>query len=186
MARMNPALARRLKWEARRLGWAAAVGAAALALAAFGGWQSQLETQRQRMLATQLANALAPHQAPQAEAPDAARRIAAFNAFLPPHEALPELLKKLVGVAADNGITLAKADYKAQPEDGADFLRYQITLPLKADFARIQAFTVGALRALPTLTLETVAFKREQIGNGEVEARIQLSLLLRKPKRGPR
>lgn len=178
-------LAARLAWEARRhgarLGWGAAVGACALALAALCAWQSQGLQARQQELAQQIGVARAARPAQQRVAlPDGARRVAAFHAYLPAHDSIPDLLKQLVDVAARNGVVLAKADYKAQAEEGAAFMRYQITLPIKADYARVQGFIVGALREMPALTLDSVTFKREQIDTGEVEARVHFTLLVRK------
>lgn len=178
----------RLGWEARRigrrLGWGAALGIGALALAGACAWQSHAMAQRQQQAGMQLAAARSAKPLPAVAGPDdAARRLAAFYAYLPAHEAIPDLLKQLVAVADKNGVTLAKADYKPQPEDNADFMRYQITLPIKADYASVQGFIVGALHALPTLTLDSVTFKREQIESGDVEARVQFNLLIKKGAR---
>lgn len=181
-------LGARLLWEARRLlrrlGWAASGGIGALALAAASAWQAHGLEQHGERLAHQLARLRAGQDTratPAAPAPpSAAHRVDAFYAYLPAHDALPGLLKELVAVAAKNGVTLAKADYKATPEDGAAFMRYQITLPIKADHAKVQAFIVGALHGLPTLTLDAITFKRERIDTGEVEARIHFNLLVRK------
>jgi hypothetical protein len=175
----------RLGWEARRtgrrLGWSAILGVGALALAAAAAWQSHAMAQRQQQLVVRIDAARGAKSLAIAAGPgDAARRLAAFYAYLPAHDTIPELLKQLVGIAEKNGVTLAKADYKPQPEDNADFMRYQVTLPIKADYARVQAFIVGALRGLPTLTLDSVTFKREQIETGDVEARVQFNLLVRK------
>lgn len=175
----------RLGWEARRIarraGPAALLGACALLLAGFAAWQAQALGTRQRALQAEIAAAHAAPAPAVARPADPARRIAAFYAYLPAHGAIPDLLKRLVEVAEQNGITLEKADYKPLLDDNAAFLRYQITLPIKAEYAKVQAFIVAALQALPTLTLENVAFKREQIESGDVEARLQFVLLVRKP-----
>ena len=187
-ARMPGQLGARLAWQARRLwrrlGWSAGAGAAALALAALALQQSGALLARQQVLAAQLAAAakvaatLAATPAP--AVPDDADGVAAFYAYLPAHDSIPDQLKELVEVAGKSGVTLAKAEYKPQSDNNAAFLRYQISLPVKAEYANVQSFIVGALQALPTLTLESVLFKREQIEAGEVEARIQFVLLVKK------
>jgi len=185
----NPGLlAARVAWEARRLlrrlGWGACAGALSLALAGAGAWQAQRLDLRQEQLTADIAQARARRLAPQpVPVPDSTRRLAAFHDYLPAHETIPELLKQLVGAADKNGIALAKADYKPQADDGAAFMRYEITLPVKADYARVQAFIVSALRELPTLTLDSVTFQREQIESGEVEAKLHFKLLVRNPVR---
>lgn len=183
MAAMN---IERLHWEARRLalrfGWASMASAAALAFSLLALWQGQQLKQREAQLQVQLRQAQQgkPAPVPADSAADAARQVAAFYAYLPRHETIPEQLKQLLDIAGKNGIVLAKADYKAQPEENADFLRYQITLPIKADHARVQSFMLAALHGLPTLTLDSVTFKRNAPDAAEVEARVQFILLVRK------
>ena len=178
----------RLRWEAqrlwRKLGWPCAIGVACLALAAFAVRQGEALAARQQQLTAQLAAAARQSALPLAPATlDAeADSLAAFHAYLPAHDSIPEQLKTLLDVAQKSGVTLAKADYKPQEDGNAAFLRYQITLPVKAEYAQLQAFVVDALQELPTLTLDSVLFKREQIEAGEIDARIQFILLVKKPE----
>ncbi|WP_300751190.1 type 4a pilus biogenesis protein PilO [Janthinobacterium sp.] len=178
----------RLAWEAarawRKLGWPGAIGIACMALAAFAMQQAGELAARQQQLTAQLAAA-----AKQAALPQAAIRLdadadslAAFHAYLPAHDTIPEQLQQLLEVAQKSGVTLAKADYKPQEDGNTAFFRYQISLPVKAEYAQLQAFIVDALQALPTLTLDSVLFKREQIEAGEIDARIQFILLVKKPE----
>jgi Tfp pilus assembly protein PilO len=181
----------RLAWEAarvgRKLGWPGAIGIACMALAVFALQQAGELAARQQHLTAQLAVA-----AKQAALPQAATRLdadadslAAFHAYLPAHDTIPEQLKELLEVAQRTGVTLAKADYKPQDDGNTAFLRYQISLPVKAEYAQLQAFIVDALQAVPTLTLDSVLFKREQIEAGEIDARIQFILLVKKPEVRP-
>ena len=189
-ARARLRLPPRLQWEAQRLwrqlGWPCAIAAACLALAAVAMQQGQALAARQQQLTAQLAAAarqsLLPASAATPDADSDASSLAAFHAYLPAHDSIPEQLKTLLEVAQQSGVTLAKADYKPQEDGNATFLRYQITLPVKAEYAQLQAFIVDALQALPTLTLDSVLFKREQIEAGEIDARIQFILLVKKPE----
>ncbi len=181
----------RLRWEAQRLwrqlGWPSAIGAASLALAVVAVQQGEALALRQQQLTAQLAAAARQSALPStASTLDAdADSLAAFHAYLPRHDSIPEQLKTLLEVAQKSGVTLAKADYKPQEDGNAAFLRYQITLPVKAEYAQLQAFIVDALQELPTLTLDSVLFKREQIEAGEIDARIQFILLVKKPEVRP-
>ena len=176
----------RLQWEAQRLwrslGWPCAIGAACLALAAFAMQQGDALAARQQQLAAQLAAAARQSALPPAPITlDAdADSLATFHAYLPAHDSIPEQLKALLEVAQKSGVTLAKADYKPQEDGNTAFLRYQITLPVHAEYAQLQTFIIDALQALPTLTLDSVLFKREQIEAGEIDARIQFILLVKK------
>lgn len=180
---LPPNLGNRLLWQTRRqlrrIGAGAIAGAACILLAALAQWHSTQLAQQQAVLARQLSAAAKAAALPPAPVATEAAGVAAFHAYLPPHDTIPDLLKDMVKVAQQNGITLAKAEYKPQADTKAGFLRYQITLPVKADFANLQGFIINALQTLPTLTLESVAFKRDQIESGEIEARIQFALLVR-------
>lgn len=176
--------AARADWEARRLlrrlGWPALLAASCLAVACAGWWHAQTMAAQQVLLLARIAAASSTPAVPASPPPDTDERIKPTQASLPPHEALPEQLQLLMQVARDSGISLAKADYKPQQEVRANVLRYQITLPVKAKFSNVQRFIVNALQSMPTLTLESVTFRRERIESGTVEARIQLVLLVRK------
>ncbi|NRR32271.1 type 4a pilus biogenesis protein PilO [Oxalobacteraceae bacterium] len=174
----------RLLWQsrrgARRLGAGAIAGAAALLLSGLALWHGTvLERQGQTLNLQLRAAARAAQSAPVMPVANDADSVAAFYRYLPAHEAIPDQLKELVEVAQKSGLTLAKAEYKAQAETRAGFLRYEITLPVKADYANVQTFIISALQAMPTLTLDSVAFKREQIETGDIDARIQFVLLVR-------
>jgi hypothetical protein len=176
----------RLNWEARRLalrfGWVSLASAAAFVFSVLAVWQGQQLKQREAQLQVQLRQVQQgkPVVPPVDSTADAARKVAAFYAYLPRHEMIPDQLKQLLAIASKNGVVLAKADYKAQAEENADFLRYQIILPIKADHARVQAFILAALHGLPTLTLDSVTFKRNTPDAADVEARVQFILLVRK------
>lgn len=182
--KIAPNLPRRLAWEARRTirltGTGAVVGIGCALLALLAQWHATQLDQQRTALTAQLNIAARTAAAPQTPVVTTASGVAAFFDHLPAHDAIPDQLKELVRVAQQSNIALAKAEYKPEQDGNAGFLRYRITLPVKADFANVQSFLITALQTLPTLTLESVAFKREQIEAGEVEARIQFVLLVRR------
>lgn len=182
-----PNLVPRLAWQTRRLlrqmGPGAVAGIACALLAVLAQWHATQLDQRQTTLTQQLNAAARAAALPHPAAPTAAGGVAAFYAYLPAHDMIPDQLKELVRVAQQSGIALNKAEYKPEMDSKAGFLRYRITLPVKSDYASVQGFIIGALQALPTLTLDSVAFKREQIESGDIEARIQFVLLVRQETR---
>jgi hypothetical protein len=173
----------RARWEARRavrrLGTPAAIGVAALACALAMLWHAQALQQQLPAMRARLASATRAAAMPAAAPPTVADGLAAFYSHLPAHDAIPAQLQTLVETAERHGVTLAKAEYKPQAEPRAGFMRYQVNLPVKADYAAVQGFMLEALQALPALTLDSVAFKRERSDSAEVEARIQFILLVR-------
>jgi hypothetical protein len=109
---------------------------------------------------------------------DLARQIAGFYAFLPAHDAIPDQVKRLLASADQHGLQLAQAQYRVQQQPNLAMLRYQIILPVKADYAKITAFLQSALQEMPSLTVESMQFKRTSIEAAELEARLQLVLLV--------
>jgi hypothetical protein len=190
MARMSGVgqLTTRGIWEAgrlaRRLGVVGLAGsmflAAALVLGAYARNMSakQVEIVKQVEQARQMLTR-APLQ-PVAEDPE--EKLAAFYAYLLPHDDIPEQVKRLINLSEKENVSLFQGEYKAQREAGAGFLRFRIILPIKGDYGAIQSFMLRALKENKTLALESVAFRRERIEAREVEARIQFVLFTREPQ----
>jgi hypothetical protein len=179
-------------WECKRgwlrLGPVAALGLLCALLALGAWWQTRQGVQQQKQLQEKIAQEkLAQSQAraqskvgPSADELDLARQLAAFYTFLPAHNSLPDKVRQLLVQAQKSGVTPSQAEYKVVPELNAAFLRYQIILPVKAEPRPIQNFIAAALHGLPSLTLESVSFKRERSDSTQIEARIQFQLLIKK------
>lgn len=193
MARMSGIgqLATRGMWEAGRLVRGLGVaGLAGLMLAvaalALGGYARNMAA-RQAEIVKQVEQARqvlarAPLQ-PVADDPE--KKLAAFYAYLLPHDDIPEQVKRLINLSEEENVSLLQGEYKAQREAGAGFLRFRIILPIKGDYGAIQSFLLRALKENKTLALESVAFRRERIEAHEVEARIQFVLFTREQQSAP-
>lgn len=184
----------RARWQSVR--WARMASAQALIactlllLAALLTWHSfamqqqrqQLQLQWQEQQTKRIAQANKP-QIDTASA-DLARQLVQFYGFLPSHDAIPDQVKRLLASADKHGLQLAQGDYKALPQPNTAMLRYQIILPVKADYPRIINFLQSALQEMPSLTLESMQLKRTSIDAGEVEARLQLVIFVqnKRPK----
>jgi len=185
--KLNGNISGRIVWESRRigrrLGWSLIVAIACLCLATLAAWRTYHLSQQQDLLKKQLQvmqSRAADRPTNETAVQDVAGQLTAFYAYLPEHDEIPDLLKHLMNIAGKNGVVLSQGEYKPQPEPNADFMRYQIALPVKASYPSLQNFMVNALQDLPTLTLESVLFKRETIESGEVEAKINFILLVKK------
>lgn len=182
----------RLVWELRRLwlrlGPAVLLGLLCALLALGAWWQTREGLAQQKRLQQAVLDEKKRAQnkvvdiGPSASELDLARQLAAFYAFLPEHKQLPDQVRQLLVLAQKNGVTLAQAEYKVLPEPNAAFLRYHMILPVRAEARPIQNFLQAALQGLPSLTLESVTFKRERGDTQQLEARIQFQLLLKKPQ----
>ena len=88
-------------------------------------------------------------------------------------------LEILFAQADKAGLVLRQGEYKAAYDRNARLHTYQVTLPVKGSYGAIWQFALGALGALPFAALDELSFKREAIGQADVEARLRLTLYLR-------
>lgn len=104
--------------------------------------------------------------------------LALFNAALGDRRHAERQVKTLFALAAKSGLVLRQGEYKAAFERNARLHTYQVTLPVKGSYGAIWQFALGALRAIPFAALDEISFKRDAIGEAEVEARLRITLYL--------
>jgi len=100
-------------------------------------------------------------------------RLAAFQSYLLPNEDIPNVLQDILQLAAAENLSISHGEYKPQINLQGQFMRYEMTLPVKGDMPSILHFMQAALIKQKNLALESVQFKRERVEANEVEARIQ-------------
>jgi len=104
--------------------------------------------------------------------------LAAFYGALGERRRAEQQVKTLFGLAAKNGLSLAQGEYKSAYDRNAHVWTYQVNLPVKGSYASIWQFAFGALRAIPFASLDDIGFRRDTIGDPQVEARLRLTLYL--------
>jgi len=87
-------------------------------------------------------------------------------------------VKALFALAAKSGLVLRQGEYKSAFERNARVHTYQMTFPVQGSYGAIWQFALGALRAIPFAALDEISFKRDAIGDAQVEARLRLTLYL--------
>jgi hypothetical protein len=87
-------------------------------------------------------------------------------------------VKTLFGLAAKSKLSLSQGEYKSAFERNARLHTYQVTLPVKGNYGDVWQFGLMALRVIPFASLDEISFKRESIGEAQVEARVRLTLYL--------
>lgn len=177
MSRLTSAL----RVNAGQLGVPGAVAVAVLACAAaFYGGTLRPEQQRlealhaQAKLAAERASSASGVRSPPAE--DAA----AFYDYFPSPGALPDLLAKIYAAADRQAIKLNRGEYRVVRDATGRLVQYQVTFPVKGAYSQLRKFVGAALAAVPTLTLDSVRFERETIGEARGEARLQFIVYLGK------
>lgn len=170
-----------LRWHFNRLqrrwGWplwlALSMAIAALSLALLS-WQ--LDTEAKRLGAFRLGIVQAAP--PRPSKPVTENELKAYYAALPHEEERFVLVKRVLTAAEKHGVLPRQADYKLEPEALTKVVRYQMSLPLKGDFGKIQAFLIEVLNDNRSLAIDSLNVKRESVELGEVEARVQFSVLM--------
>ena len=104
--------------------------------------------------------------------------LALFYATLGEKRYAEQQVKTLFGIAAKSGLSLSQGDYKAGYDRNARLHTYQVTLPVKGSYGQVWSFGLTALRAIPYASLDELSFKRENIGDAQIEARLRLTLYL--------
>lgn len=87
-------------------------------------------------------------------------------------------VKLLFDLAAKNGLVLAQGEYKSSYDKASRVASYQVTLPLKGSYQAVWQFALQALRAVPFASLDELSFRREQIADARLEARLRLTFYL--------
>jgi hypothetical protein len=158
-----------------------AVGAALLCVLALVAlaWvvPAREELERQRTLARQVAALPAPSVASAQPATDE-HNLAVFYGVLGERRYAERQVKTLFGLAAQTGLVLHQGEYQAAYDRNAGLHTYQVTLPVKGSYGAIWQFALLALRAIPFASLDEISFKRDAIGQANVEARLRLTLYL--------
>ncbi|MBI3523800.1 MAG: hypothetical protein HY066_04620 [Betaproteobacteria bacterium] len=109
---------------------------------------------------------------------DPAMQLAAFYDSFPRIGDSPNAMQTLYDAAQAEGLVLERGDYRLVRERGERYVRYEISLPVKAAYPQLRRFLSNALAALPTLAVDEVQFTRAQIADALVECRLSLSLYL--------
>jgi hypothetical protein len=101
-----------------------------------------------------------------------------FYQFLPLEAAAPILAGQLLKAASANSIAPENVEYQLTRNPSANFSRYQITLPVHADYVAVRQFSIDVLNALPNAALSEMNFRRDEENQGQVQARLRFSLYL--------
>jgi hypothetical protein len=87
-------------------------------------------------------------------------------------------VKTLFDLAAKTGLALRQGEYKAGYDRNAGVHTYQVNLPVRGSYRAIWQFAMMALRAIPFASLDEISFRRDAIGQADVEARLRLTFYL--------
>jgi hypothetical protein len=157
---------------AASLGWPGMLGLALLICAGAGGlatWQMAVENEAFRLEAANLRKQLAtlPVALPEVET----RRL---NAVPGGGELVPSVAV-VHASARRHQVTLDQGEYAWQKEAGGPGGRYRMLFPARGTYPQLRGWAADVLARRPELVLEEFSFRRDNIGDGQAEARIRFS-----------
>ena len=163
-----------------RLGRAGSLGLGLLVLAAgfYAGTmypeQRRLEALRREVAELRQATARPTQDARHS----AAGELAAFYAFFPVADELPEILDTVFRAAKRQSLTLERGEYRVTRPAAGGMFQYQLTFPVRGSYPQMRRFIDATLAQTPALSLESVHFERQKIGEPLLDARITLAVHL--------
>ncbi len=104
----------------------------------------------------------------------------AFLANLPGGaNASSDAVKAIHRLAAKHGVHLATGEYRVVRDAGEKLQRYQITLPATANYPRLRAWLTDVMNEMPSIALDEISLRREDVGSEKIEARLRFTLFLK-------
>lgn len=104
-------------------------------------------------------------------------RQALLTAVLVPRDQPTDALRRIYELGAQQQVLISQAQF--QSEVGAGGIeRLQIRIPAKARYPQLRRFVEAALRDLPNASLDGLSFRRNQVGDAQIEAQLSFSLWL--------
>jgi hypothetical protein len=170
------------QYQLQRHGWLATAGLMLmlLALALQFLWVDGLHARNAALREELGAQRRGPLQKPK-EKEDATQRQATFYASLPESGNALEAIGILNQAAARNQVSLISAEYRATRQGSGPLLRYQVSVPLHADYVHLHAWLSQVMNALPNAALDELTLKRENAGMEALDARMHFTIYFRAP-----
>ncbi len=170
-------LQRRMVYRLGQLGSPGLLGLVLLLLAglAWKFWLQSHELELQRLATTVQANAVELKKSKQSGTKIELTQETALNQFYQTFPLAPSVsssLKNVYASASKNGLVLETGEYSLLQSDSERLVRYRIALPVKGSFQKILTFTDAVLEEVPTMALESASFKRENVTDLLVDAKL--------------
>lgn len=94
--------------------------------------------------------------------------------------------QRLIDIASVRGIELPRAAYVTTWDEPGGLRRVQVSLSMAARYPQFRSFIEEALRALPGVSLDQFAVKRDNVSQGQIDVIVQMSFwALREPPMQP-
>ena len=105
-------------------------------------------------------------------------KLNAFYGYFPPSERIADLLGEIYAVAARQSLTLDQGEYRVVRDSVGRLTHFQVILPVRGTYPQVRKFVAAALASVPNLSLDSVQFERQKVGDAVIEAKIKLVMYL--------
>jgi Type II secretion system (T2SS), protein M subtype b len=145
------------------------------------GWQprqqARLEAQRQELTQRQQQFLLAEKtQRASARSVDAPNDLESLDRYTVSPPEVGTVLRQIFALGSAHGVALTQSEFQTSKEGHGGLQQVQITLPARANYAALRAFTEASLHQHPMLSMDQIHMKREAIAQGTVDVRLKLSI----------
>lgn len=106
------------------------------------------------------------------------QQLQTFYGVIPDASEAPVLLNEIFGTAARAGIKVDASHYRVAEDKDKRLTRYEITLPVKGSYVQVRTFVAFVMTYVPSLSLDSLAIRKDKIDEDEVKAEIKMSLYL--------
>jgi Tfp pilus assembly protein PilO len=177
----------RVRWQAHQLiergGWPA-IAACMLAVGCVVGWLAWAEPLATELAIARRANAQLQQRrqtvrqgvvvAPMSES----ERLAEFVATFPSDKGIPATFTAMHRMAARHGLQLSQAEFRLAASGNEPLARYAMVLPVRAEYSKLRAFLDELLREVPSIALEELSLRRDDLKTELIDARLRLVMFL--------
>lgn len=101
-----------------------------------------------------------------------------FYRLLPAQNEANNRIAMILNAATNAGLSLEKVEYD-QPLSQHPITQYQINLPMKGSYVQIRQFINEVLNKIPTIALNDISMRRDDVSTDILETRIQFILYLK-------
>lgn len=98
---------------------------------------------------------------------------------LPSRSDMPTIMGRLFQEAERARLAVESAQYEVSAMGSGGVVRYRITFPVTGPYPQIRAFIDSTLATIPAVALSELALERTSIGDGNVEAQLQMTVYTR-------
>jgi hypothetical protein len=114
--------------------------------------------------------------------PPAQQNLQSFYAVLGDVAKTERNLTTMFTEADKQDLVLDQAEYKLDYDKNGRYYAYSIKLPVKGSYMALKNFCTSLLLALPFASLDDMSFKRREIGDTALDAKLHFTLYLNGPE----